>query len=301
MNPDLLALLPSLEALVTASNVTRAGRAMGISQARMSARLARLRALVGDPLLVPAARGRGMVPTPRALDLAGVSTQVLRTLDAAFEQAAFDPRTSTRTFHILANDNAATLAGVALVAAVRRAGAPGVRIAFRQFDEPTFAAQLEKGEADLAIGSLNQLSGSPALLSTTVIRDTFATAFAARDDTAGSMDLETFCRRDHVIVSASGGRFDGFVDDELARLGRKRHVAVSVQNYLVALELVMETYLIATLPRRLLATRTQRLEITTPPLDLAPFALAAAWHPRIQADPASVWLRATLSAARVNG
>ena len=50
-------LLVTLEALLEEQNVTRAARRLHLSQPAVSAQLARLRDLFGDPLLIPAQRG----------------------------------------------------------------------------------------------------------------------------------------------------------------------------------------------------------------------------------------------------
>src|SRR5829696_6582681 len=65
-SPD-LNLLAALDVLLTEGSVTRAARRLGLSPSATSRTLARLRATTGDPLLVRA--GRGLVPTPRALEL----------------------------------------------------------------------------------------------------------------------------------------------------------------------------------------------------------------------------------------
>ncbi|PHE23432.1 LysR family transcriptional regulator, partial [Bacillus pseudomycoides] len=52
-----LNLLQTLEALLEERNVTRAAERLHLSQPAVSAQLARLRDLFGDPLLLPAQRG----------------------------------------------------------------------------------------------------------------------------------------------------------------------------------------------------------------------------------------------------
>ena len=64
--PD-LNLLVTLDILLAEGSVARAARRLGLSPSAMSRALARLRETTGDPLLVRA--GRGLVPTPRALEL----------------------------------------------------------------------------------------------------------------------------------------------------------------------------------------------------------------------------------------
>lgn len=65
-HPD-LNLLVTLDVLLTEGSVVRAARRLRLSPSAMSRALARLRETTGDPLLVRA--GRGLVPTPRALEL----------------------------------------------------------------------------------------------------------------------------------------------------------------------------------------------------------------------------------------
>ena len=64
--PD-LNLLVALEVLLDAGSVVAAARRLRLSPSAMSRTLARLREATGDPLLARA--GRGLVPTPRALEL----------------------------------------------------------------------------------------------------------------------------------------------------------------------------------------------------------------------------------------
>ena len=63
-----LTLLPALEALLETRSVTAAARRTSVSQSAMSHSLARLREVLGDPLLTPA--GRNLVLSPRAARLA---------------------------------------------------------------------------------------------------------------------------------------------------------------------------------------------------------------------------------------
>ena len=60
-------LLITLDAVLAEESVARAAQRLRLSPSAMSRALARLRETTGDPLLVRA--GRGLVPTPRALEL----------------------------------------------------------------------------------------------------------------------------------------------------------------------------------------------------------------------------------------
>jgi DNA-binding transcriptional LysR family regulator len=77
-----LNLLPALEALLRRRNVTHASLDVGLSQSAMSRALARLRAVLGDPLLIRVAGG--LAPTPRALALAPRLSAALDGLGGVF-------------------------------------------------------------------------------------------------------------------------------------------------------------------------------------------------------------------------
>jgi Bacterial regulatory helix-turn-helix protein, lysR family len=73
-----LNLLVAFDALMSERNVTRAAARVGVSQPAMSAALSRLRKLFGDLLFLRGAQG--LLPTPRARDLAEPLSQAIRTI-----------------------------------------------------------------------------------------------------------------------------------------------------------------------------------------------------------------------------
>src|SRR5512147_578438 len=73
--PD-LNLLVTLDVLLAEGSVARAAQRLHLSPSAMSRALARLRETTGDPLLVRA--GRGLVPTPRALELREQVSQLVQ-------------------------------------------------------------------------------------------------------------------------------------------------------------------------------------------------------------------------------
>ncbi|WIM10212.1 MAG: Transcriptional regulator, LysR family [Enhydrobacter sp.] len=98
-----LNLLVALDALLSERHVTRASRRVGLSQPAMSNALGRLRRMFGDELLVRTSTG--MMPTPRATELAEPLQQLLRQVGRVLESdASFDPKTSNRAFNIRMSD-----------------------------------------------------------------------------------------------------------------------------------------------------------------------------------------------------
>src|SRR5881396_3902430 len=96
--PD-LNLLVTLDVLLAEGNVSRAAQRLRLSPSAMSRALARLRETTGDPLLVRA--GRGLVPTPRALELRARVGQVVEDAEAVLRPAeTLDLRQLVRTFTV---------------------------------------------------------------------------------------------------------------------------------------------------------------------------------------------------------
>ncbi|HNV33682.1 MAG TPA: LysR family transcriptional regulator, partial [Nitrospira sp.] len=82
--PD-LNLLITLDVLLAEGSVARAATRLRLSPSAMSRALARLRETTGDPLLVRA--GRGLVPTPRAVELRERVSQVVEEGQAVLRPA----------------------------------------------------------------------------------------------------------------------------------------------------------------------------------------------------------------------
>ena len=114
--PD-LNLLFTLDALLSEGSVARAAVRLGLSPSAMSRALARLRTETGDPLLVRA--GRGLVPTPRALQLRSEIGPLVDAAEAALRPVALvDVSQLDRTFTLRASEGFVENFGAALLTRV---------------------------------------------------------------------------------------------------------------------------------------------------------------------------------------
>lgn len=291
MSADRLKLLVALDLLLEHGNVTKAASQLGISQPALSAQLARLREFLGDPLLVPARGGRGMVLTAQASAMKEPLRMALSQLRHVFDPPPpFTPTRSERTFSLILNDNAAAMLAGPLIAAAQQAGAWRIRMAFLHLRSDIGGA-LESGEADMVIGSPPE--AKEGLICRQLLRDDFQVA-CRQGLLLGPMDLDTYAGLPHVMVSAAGGRFSSAIDATLARLGRHRRVSVSVQSYALAPTVAAQSDCLCTLPRRFLARYGSQLDIHDLPFEITDFTLSAIWHTRANDDPAHIWLREQL-------
>ena len=283
-------LLLTLDALLKDQNVTHAAARLNITQSALSARLTRLRQLLSDPLFIPAASGRGMIPTPHATALQPELARLIeRFTDFVNTAHLFDLATSKRVFRIAATDNPAAILAPDLIPLVK-SQAPNVRIAFTLPDKSKIADHLEQGGIDLFVGTAED--AAPGLVGATLFEEEFVTAQRRGHPRGnGSMTLDEFCALDHLLISTSGGQFSGMIDNALAEIGRERTVSVSIQSYALAPLVLTSTDCICTLPRRFLQRFGQVLDLFEPPLPIAPFGMNVFWHPRMRTDPAHIWLR----------
>jgi hypothetical protein len=104
----------------------------------------------------------------------------------------------------------------------------------------------------------------------------------------GAMTIDGFCSYDHILVSPTGGSFEGPTDQALARLRRRRVVRYSVPSFLLMLELLLTDDLVALVPSRL-RENNKRLSVLKPPVDVPGFDVIAVWHPRLDKDVAHQW------------
>src|SRR5258706_3958378 len=123
-----LNLLVVFDAVMQERNVTRAGHRLGLSQPAMSHALTRLRHMLKDQLFVRSPAG--MMPTPRAEELATPIRIALDGLQQSLEPGQFEPSKATATFRS-AVDNYAAIVLVAQIAAHVARVAPGVPLDFR--------------------------------------------------------------------------------------------------------------------------------------------------------------------------
>lgn len=96
-------LLVGLDSLLDEGSVVGAARRMHLSPAAMSRTLSRIREAIVDPILVRV--GRGLVPTPKALELQAQVRDVVEQAALVFRLVdTVDLSTLRRRFNVRAND-----------------------------------------------------------------------------------------------------------------------------------------------------------------------------------------------------
>ena len=287
--PD-LNLLVTLDVLLAEGSVARAAKRLRLSPSAMSRALARLRETTGDPLLVRA--GRGLVPTPRALELRERVAQLVQDAEAVLRPAAqIDPKQLVRTFTLRSSEGFVENFGPALIARIAQE-APGVRLCFMQKPDKD-STPLRDGTVDLETGVVGQ-GASPELRTQALFRDRFiGVVRAGHPLSQGEVTPARYAAGGHIYVSRRG-LDKGQIDEALKSLGLAREVMTIVAGFSTALALARATELIVSVPERHTASLRAGMHSFPLPLTLPAFTVAMLWHPRMDADPAHRWLRACL-------
>lgn len=284
--PD-LNLLITLNVLLTEGSVARAAQRLRLSPSAMSRSLARLREVTGDPLLVRA--GRGLVPTPRALELRERVSQLVQDAEAVLRPVEEpDLLQLHRTFTMRCRDGFVENFGPDLIARIN-AEAPNVRLRFVQ--------KLNKDSTPLRDGSVHLETAvvdeqtSLELRTQALFRDRFIGVVRLGHPLGGQeITAEQYASAKHISVARRG--YDhGQIDESLDPLGLERQVVTMVSGFATALALAQSTDLVATVPERHTGKLRLGMHSFALPFVSPEFTVSMLWHPRLHADPAHRWFR----------
>ena len=288
--PD-LNLLVTLDVLLTEGSVAHAAKRLRLSPSAMSRQLARLRATTGDPLLVRA--GRGLVPTPRALELRSRVGQIVQDGAAVLSPvAALDLRQLTRTFTLRTSEGFVENFGPELIARIGK-DAPGARLRFiAKLDKDS--ESLRDASIDLETGVIGATTG-PEVRTQALFKDRFIGVVRkghplAKNTAKGNVTAERYAGGRHILVSRRG-LDKGPIDDALKKAGLERQVVTIVGGFAAALALARTTDLIASVPERHTGNMRDGLRSFALPVATTSITVSMLWHPRLDADPAHRWLR----------
>lgn len=287
-----LNLLPPLAALLQRRNVTHAAADAGLSQPAMSRALARLRALLGDPLLV---RGsNGYVLTPRAAALQPRLEAMLTGIRDLLTTTPFDPALARRTIRLAAADTHS----VGLIPAVMarlEAVAPGINLQIQAYSAD-LQARIESGAIDMAFAT-GSTPLPPGSMSAPLADDRLSLVMR-RGHPAADRDwtFADYADWNHVGIALLGdGQSE--IDAQLAAAGVQRRIALVTPHFTAALAAVAATDMVTTISenfaRRFAAAFD--LVLKPPPFAAIDLRLTIVWSHLRDSDPLLTWFRKLLA------
>jgi len=280
-------LLVTLDVLLAEGNVTRAAQRLRLSPSAMSRALARLRETTGDPLLVRA--GRGLVPTPRALELRERVSQLVQDGEAVLRPAEkLNLKQIVRTFTLRTSEGFVENFGPDLIARVG-VEAPGVKLRFVQKPNKD-GAPLRDGTVDLETGVVEKTM-APELRVQGLFRDRYiGVVRKGHPLSKGKITTSRYAAGRHISVSREGLE-KGPIDEALKQFDLERKIVTIVGGFSTALGLARASDLIASVPERHTGNLRAGMHSFPLPTSLPEFTVSLLWHPRQDADQAHSWLR----------
>ena len=287
-----LNLLVVFDAIMRERSVTRAGQRLGLSQPAMSHALTRLRHMLKDELFVRSPNG--MVPTPRAEELATPVRTALDGLQQSLEPVQFDPSKATASFRI-AVDNYAAIVLVAPIAAQIARIAPGVRLDFRPSGTLDVLGQLDRSELHLAIGP-SAVQGE-RFSRRRLLQDQFVLVHRKGHPASNAREFSTELLTTLPQLEISSAQFGpDFV--EIGHGKSKPGLRAAMRApFLSAAQILATSDLVSVLPLNVAKNMTRSHPLVFRRLSRSPKPIEAAmiWLRRLDNQPAHVWLRDVIS------
>jgi len=287
-------LIVVLDAILEHRNLTRAGEALGMAQPTMSGALSRLRARLGDRILVR--EGRTSVLTPFAEQLIPSVRRAIAEIEQLYAvRTRFDPGASQRFFLVTAPaDVVRDLA--APVAAILRAEAPSTTVDFDdafEADHAAWESLLQRRDAVIGVAGLGGMGRTVSLYTDRLVVVVDAHHPLLHDGRIATEDLDTLTQ-----ITGAGGVYTSRAAEMLAaeRLSPRRIVAGAPVLHLA--RMVAGTTSFAIVPERV-AERLRDDGILIADAGLRPPTIvhAAHWHPSRADDSAVQWFLGVLRRA----
>jgi DNA-binding transcriptional LysR family regulator len=300
-----LNLLRVFDAVMEERSVLRASQKVCLSQSAVSHSLARLREMLDDELFIRTTTG--MQPTARALAMAGMVRDALKSLEAAIELPRFDPATSTRKFTIAANDFTTMVLAPRLLH-ILKTDAPHVDIAIKPVTRIDLAEQIDLGRIDAAIGTFQ----APSRFKSGFLFEYDDVLITQASQRLGAVTTEMLSEIPIIVVSFGGeqeGAVEGFISErglarrsemydrasfERAMSASKQapRIAISLPHFLALPAFLDGSGMSAIVPRPLADAfaRTNPIAIHELPYPTTRLEVRSLWHERHEGDASQDWL-----------
>ena len=283
-----IGMLRTFDALMRERSVSRAAARLFLSQPAVSASLNRLRETFADPLFTRTSHG--MVPTGKALALAGQIEKVLADVAALLEPGQpFDPATSSRIFRITGSDHASHLVLPALGQQLAACGS-AVRLVWEPLGTWPLAERLRKGELDLAV--VGRIHLPRDVKHSTLYHDHYVYVTRHGHPQAGQpVTLDSFCATPQVFLGYGTSTLEDLIDEALDHTGHQRLPQIAVSSFGQIADLLHHSDHAAVIAARVAQTHADRLIAQPLPFELPPYQLLLCWDARASADAGVQWLK----------
>lgn len=277
------------DAVLTEGSISRAAEKIGVSQPAVSLAISRFRQVVGDDLFE--STGRGVKPTPRALQLAGPVRRAMDLVSGALDQdTGFDIGRTERTFNLVLGDFGELVLLPRLMGFLGENGSP-VRVNTLAAGDLDLAREMRFGNVDL-YGWMTPFDNKDFVSHQ---MGSFREVCLVRENHPEVRDkpsLELFAALKHIVIQLPDDHGPSGVDRELWAHGLTREHTMVVHTYFDVPAILSATDMICSMPLQLARHFSEMFPVKIVPspieVELASYLI---WHKTSDNDPGHRWLR----------
>lgn len=284
-----LNLLPVFDAVISEQNLSRAADKVCMSQPAISNAVKRLRLTLDDELFV--STGRGVRPTPKALELREPIRQALEIITSAFDQnQPFDFLSSNRQFVIASTDYVGLIILPEILSEINSLNS-SVTVNTAPYEDETLMDDFQFGKIDFAV-ELNPNLDSKVISKELFQEHAVCIARKGHPKIDDALTVDDYCHLEHVCTT-SNKKQTAFFENHLRQHGVVRNLRYSVPNYFNVPEVVCSTEALATVPSRLANKFSEmyELDVYSLPFPTLKTSIYLSWHSNRKADTGSQWLK----------
>ena len=284
-----LNLLTIFDAIITEQNLSRAADKIGMSQPAMSAALGRLRVTMKDELFLRT--GRGVKPTPRALELQRPVRHILDMISATLSQTLhFDPDTSQRVFTLASIDYGGIAVIPQLLQHLQQAHST-VKVNIWPQYETDLKDQMHFGNVDFAIDNI-PITDNEFHIEMLRQERAFCLVRKGHPVIRDTLSLAQFLEAEHVVLYPQGDRVSQ-LDEYLIANGMRRRYGIKVPSFFNMPYIVQSSDLICGLPERMALHFARLFDLKALPAPVPEWVANyyLMWHRSQEEDPGHKWLR----------
>ncbi|CAM3814014.1 LysR family transcriptional regulator [Xenorhabdus thuongxuanensis] len=280
-------LLPALVSILQTLNLTESSKQLGVTQSAMSKILHHLREDFHDKIIVREANQ--FILTPKGAKLKEKLPSLMQQLDNLYAPEIMAPNLCKRKFTLASSDYVAQAILPTIVSNIE-VDALNVSIEYKLWHKDNlhkFAEQNIDLVATIADSIPDNLYGKM------MAEDQLAVVFRNTHPKANSdMTINNYIKGRHILISGGGDK-DSSVDHSLAMMNLNRHIYTTVPFFQAAIELLLKTDTMLTIPLHIAADFAQNydLQIRRLPIDIKSQQYYLLWHAKHHQDPEHRWFR----------
>jgi LysR family transcriptional regulator, nod-box dependent transcriptional activator len=292
--------LPALREILRHGNLTKAAKALNLTQPALSNILKQLRSDFGDELIVR--ESNRMRLTPKGEQLIAPLERTLHAVESLLSGKTFDALQSNGHFRIATTDFIAGLVGPKLLS-ILSAEAPDIECQFL-LARRSMINEMLIGDVDMMIIPRMTMGGGFADAATLAQVSIYPlvterlVCIGRKDDAelASGLSVSAYLKRPHISFIVEAQANVNMERAFLAQMGLTQSDRFLVSGFEVIPRLVADSGCIALIPESLAKAHAADLPImiVDPPIAFPPMEFVMVSHQRGDADPMQNWFRSTL-------